>query len=416
MPKKAKELSALAVSKLSKQGRYAVGGADGLHLCIDGNSKAWVLRIKIGERRTDLGLGAYPDPVSLADARDAARELRRKVRDGIDPVAAKREARVASRAERVKAKSFEDCAVVVVEKKSHELKSAKHLAQWTSTLTTYAYPVIGAKAVGTITKADVLAVLEPIWRTKNETADRVRGRIETVLDYAKAMGYREGDNPASWKGNLEPILGKVNRDVKHHASLPYVELGAFMVELRKREGISARALEFSILTAGRSGEVREATWGEFDLDAALWVIPAARMKKGREHHVPLSPAAVALLRALPRVVRPEGAPDYVFAAPRGGALSDMALTAVLKRMGRADLTQHGFRSTFREWAGERSGYPREVAEHALAHSLADKAEAAYQRGTLFPKRIQMMNAWTDFCAMPQKVPANVVPLNASVAA
>ncbi|EDW4374419.1 site-specific integrase, partial [Salmonella enterica subsp. diarizonae] len=279
--------------------------------------------------------------------------------------------------------------------KGRELKSKKHVAQWRSSLETYAYPVIGQKRVGEITKTDLLAILEPIWLTKNETASRVRGRIETVLDYAKAKEYLEGDNPAAWKGMLKPLLPMPSKvqNKKHHAALPYGELGAFMAELRTRTGVSARALEFSILTVARSGEIRGAEWSEIDLAAKTWTIPAERMKASKEHRVPLSDAAVALLRMLPRFKDN----NLVFPAPRGGQLSDMSLTAVLKRMGRSDLTQHGFRSTFREWAGETTSYQREVIEHALAHQLADKAEAAYQRGTLWPKRVALMDDWTDYC-------------------
>lgn len=254
MPKKAKELSALAVAKLKTEGRHAVGGADGLHLRIAGGSRAWVLRIAVGTRlndngkpvvhRRDVGLGSYPE-VSLAEAREKARELRKQVRGGIDPIEQKKQDREALRVQQSKAKTFRECAEVVIANKSRELKNAKHVAQWQSTLETYAYPTIGERIVGTITKADVVGVLEPIWQTKNETANRLRGRIETILDYAKAMEYREGDNPAAWKGALEPILGKVSREVKAQPSLPYREIGAFMAELRKREGVSPRALEFA---------------------------------------------------------------------------------------------------------------------------------------------------------------------------
>lgn len=404
MPKKARELSALAVSRLKTEGRYAVGGVDGLYLRIAGRSRAWVLCVAMGTRinksgktvprRLNMGLGPYQE-VSLAEARDKARELRKQIRNGIDPLKEKHIQKAHQEKIARKQKTFHECAEAVLEIKERELKSKKHIAQWRSSLETYAYPVIGQKRVGEITKTDLLAILEPIWLTKNETANRVRGRIETVLDYAKAKEYLEGDNPAAWKGMLKPLLPMPSKvqNKKHHAALPYGELGAFMTELLTRTGVSARALEFSILTVARSGEIRGAEWSEIDLDTKTWIIPAERMKASKEHRVPLSDAAVALLKMLPRFKDN----NLVFPAPRGGQLSDMSLTAVLKRMGRSDLTQHGFRSTFREWAGETTSYQREVIEHALAHQLADKAEAAYQRGTLWPKRVALMDDWTDFC-------------------
>lgn len=433
MPKKAKELSALAVAKLKTEGRHAVGGADGLHLRIAGGSRAWVLRVAVGTRlndngkpvvhRRDVGLGSYPE-VSLTEAREKARELRKQVRGGIDPIEQKKQDREALRVQQSKAKTFRECAEVVIANKSRELKNAKHVAQWQSTLETYAYPTIGERIVGTITKADVVGVLEPIWQTKNETANRLRGRIETILDYAKAMEYREGDNPAAWKGALEPILGKVSREVKAQPSLPYREIGAFMAELRKREGVSPRALEFAILTATRSGEVFGATWDEIDLKAKLWTIPKERMKADKEHRVPLSDEAVKLLEALPRIV---GNP-HVFPAPRGGKLSDMALTTLLRRMDAAECeagrtgfkdpkrnkvaTTHGFRSTFRDWAADETHYPRQVCEHALAHKLPDSVEAAYLRTDFLAKRTQLMADWARYCGIVHSaVAGNVVNLS-----
>ncbi|EAM8616017.1 DUF4102 domain-containing protein [Salmonella enterica] len=404
MPKKARELSALAVSRLKTEGRHAVGGVDGLYLRIAGCSRAWVLCVTMGTRlnkagkavprRLNMGLGPYQE-ISLAEARDKARELRKQIRNGIDPLHEKHALKEQQQALARKKKTFSECAESVLEIKSQELNNKKHVAQWRSTLERYAYPVIGQKAVSEITKVDLLAILEPIWLTKNETASRVRGRIEAVMDYAKAKEYFEGDNPAAWKGMLRPLLpipAKV-QNKKHHASLPYPEIKTFICDLRERTGISARALEFSILTVARSGEIRGAQWDEIDLDGKTWTIPAERMKARKEHRVPLSDTAVLLLLALPRFKGNK----LVFPAPRGGQLSDMSLTAVLKRMGRADLTQHGFRSTFREWAGETTSYPREVIEHALAHQLADKVEAAYQRGTLWPKRVSLMTEWSNYC-------------------
>lgn len=409
MPKKAKELSAIAVSNLKTivtsdgiKTRFMVGGANGLHLRIVGEAKSWILRVTINGKRHDIGLGSYPG-VTLATARKLANQHHDLIAQGIDPLAERRAKIEAARAQKLMAKTFKECAEAYIAAHRGEWKNPKHAAQWTATLETYAYPVFGSKSVASIDTNLVLEVIEPMWATKTETASRLRGRIEKVLGWATFRGFRQGENPARWKDHLDhhlPLRSDV-RKVKHHAALPYAELGAFMSDLRKREGTSARALEFAILCASRSGEVRGATWDEIDLNIRMWTIPADRMKAEKEHRVPLSDAAVAILKAqqaLPPVEGQEG-PAYVFAAPRGGALSDMALTAVLKRMGRADLTQHGFRSTFREWAGEVSKHPREVVEHALAHQLADKAEAAYQRGSLLPKRVVLMNDWAKFCAI-----------------
>lgn len=430
MPKKAKELSALAVSKLKTEGRYAVGGADGLHLRIAGASRAWVLRLAVGTRnnakgntvvhRRDIGLGSYPE-VSLAEAREKARELRKQVRDGIDPIEERKVTKVRAALEAAKSKTFEECANAYIEANRAGWKNEKHVQQWQNTLATYAFPKIGQLPVAAIDTGLVLSVLQQetgegkaqLWHAKTETASRLRGRLESILDWAAFRGYREGENPARWKGHLEhelPARSKVQK-IEHHAALPYAELGAFMVELRKREGLSARALEFAILCASRSGEVRGATWAEIDLPGRIWTVPAERMKAGKEHRVPLSDEAVKLLEALPRIV----GNDYVFPAPRGGQLSGMALTAVLRRMERGGLTQHGFRSTFRDWAGETTAYPREVCEHALAHKLADGVEAAYQRGDLLAKRARLMADWARYCGTVQGSAENVVAMKKGAA-
>lgn len=417
MPKKARELSALAVAKLKTDGRYAVGGVDGLHLRVVGGSRAWVLRIAVGMRsgrdgvavvhRRDVGLGSYPE-VTLAEARDRARDLRKQVRDGVDPVLKRQEAKVQSALETSKAKTFEDCARAYIDANRAGWKNDKHAQQWENTLATYVYPKFGHLPVARIDTGMVLEVLQQaagktggtLWLNKTETASRLRGRIESILDWASFRGYRQGDNPARWKGHLEhelPARSKVQK-VEHHAALPYSEMAAFMKELRLKEGISARALEFAILTAARSGEVRGAKWSEIDLKMKIWTVPAERMKAGKEHRVPLAKEVVTLLEALPR----EENIDQVFLAPRGSQLSDMALTAVLRRMGRGGLTQHGFRSSFRDWAGETTSYPREVCEHALAHRLADGVEAAYQRGDLLTKRAALMSDWAKYCCMENK--------------
>ena len=328
----------------------------------------------------------------------------------MDPIEQRQAARSVMVAARESALTFETCAKAYIKGKSHEWKNDKHADQWTNTLTTYAYPVIGgAMLVRDVEMSHVLKILEPIWTTKTETASRLRGRIESVLDYATARGYRKGDNPARWRGHLDKILGTPSKvaTVEHHAALPCGEIGAFMVDLRAQPGMGARALEFAILTAARSGEVRGATWSEIDTDAATWTIPAVRMKAGKEQRVPLSDAAVALLEQLPRVKGSE----IVFPNNKGGPLSDMTLTAVLRRMERK-ITAHGFRSTFRDWAGETTAYPREVIEHALAHQLKDKAEAAYARGTLFDKRRRLMADWAKYCNTVA-TGATVTPINSA---
>ncbi len=422
MPKKAKELSALAVGKLKAEGRHAVGGADGLHLRIVGDSRSWVLRLVVGERtnasgkpvvhRRDMGLGSYPE-VNLAEAREKARELRKQVKDGIDPLERKKQDRDARRVQQSRSKTFRDCAKVVIANKARELKNAKHIAQWESTLETYAYPVIGDRIMATISRGDVVEILKPIWSTKHETASRLRGRIETVWDYGKAMEFCTGDNPAAWKGNLEPILGKVKRKKKSHPSLPYAQVGTFIVELRKREGVTARALEFAILTAVRSNEVFGATWDEMDLKESTWTIPAERMKAEKEHRVPLSDEAKRLLKALFKIKDN----DLVFPAPRGGKLSDMSITMLIRRMHQDELdagrsgfldpkqnkvaTTHGFRSTFRDWSADETDYPREVCEHALAHKLPDEVEAAYLRTDYLAKRASLMADWAKYCGKVQ---------------
>jgi integrase len=394
MPRKAKELTALTVSRLRDEGRHAVGGADGLHLRIAGASRAWVLRAKIGERRCDIGLGPFPE-VTLAEARDAAIDLRRQIRRGIDPLKDRKLTRLRSQAELRPLVTFRSCVEAYVEMNRAGWKSKKHAAQWSATLKTYAFPTIGEIAVGEVDTSTVLAILQPIWTTKTETASRVRGRIEAVLDWARVQGFRSGDNPARWRGHLDKTLPPRRRvqGVVHHAALPYSEVAALIRELQARPGISARALEFSILCASRSGEVRGAVWDEFDLEGGVWTIPVERMKAGKEHRIPLAPQTIQLLRGLPRFAKE----PHVFGAPRGGPLSDMSLTAVLKRMGQTEITQHGFRSTFRDWAGETTNYAREVIEHALSHQLKDKAEAAYQRGDLLQKRSALMKDWADFC-------------------
>lgn len=405
MPKIARELSALAVKHLKAPGLHFVGGVPGLALQVSPTGgRSWVLRAMVGGKRRDMGLGGFPE-VTLADARDKAKTARKQIDGNVDPINARAEGKAALRNSVAIRITFSEAAKEYIAANEASWRNAKHCQQWRNSLETYANPVIGKLSLREIDLPHILKILEPIWQEKTETATRLRGRIEQVLDWGTVRGYRDGLNPARWRGHLDKILAKPQKlaKVKHHASLPWAEIGDFMTRLRQAEGMGARALEFAILTASRSGEVRGATWDEIDLEAGEWNIPAGRMKAAKAHRVPLSSAAVALLKALP----PMAGNANVFPAPRGGQLSDMTLTAVLRRM-KVDVVPHGFRSTFREWAGESTGYPREVIEHALAHQLADKAEAAYQRGSLFPKRINLMQDWANFCDKPKG--GNVVQL------
>jgi integrase len=344
-----------------------------------------------------MGLGGFPD-VPLTDARAAARRARELIRAGKDPIAEAKAAASALRAAQSRNVTFKQAAKAYIAAHETGWRNAKHAQQWRNTLEAYAYPVIGELMVRDVEVANVLEILEPLWTSKTETATRLRGRIEQVLDWSTARGHRDGLNPARWRGHLDKLLARPSKvaRVEHRSALPFQELGAFMQRLREAEGMGARALEFVILTAARSGEVRGAVWSEIDLATAVWTIPGDRMKAAREHRVPLSPRAVAVLKALPRMA----GTDFVFPAPRGGVLSDMTLTAVLRRM-KVAAVPHGFRSTFRDWASERTNYPRDVAEMALAHAIGDKVEAAYRRGDLFEKRRRMMTDWARFCAEVQ---------------
>lgn len=393
MPKIAKELSALQVSRLTEPGHHSVGGVTGLYLYVTPTgARSWVLRTVIAGKRRHMGLGAFPS-VTLSMAREKARAARSEVETGADPIARRQEAVSKLKAEQLNIVTFESAAKAYIDAHGDTWKNPKHRAQWSATLATYAFPVIGSLQTAHVTQSHVLAVLEPIWKTKNETAARLRGRIEAVLDWATVRGYREGENPARWKGRLDKLLpapGKIQKTV-HRKALPIDAVPQFICDLRTKEGIAARALEFVVLTAARSGEVRGATWSEVDLDAGVWIVPGERMKAQREHRVPLSKQAVELLRKLPRFVDN----DFVFPSPRGKLLSDMTLLAVMRRMG-VDAVPHGFRSTFRDWVGERTDYPRELAEQALAHALESKVEAAYRRGDALGKRRVMMQEWADF--------------------
>ncbi len=393
MPKIAKELSALEVSRLKAPGFVSVGGVAGLSLQISpSGSRSWVLRVKVGDKRRDMGLGAYPG-VTLAQARDKARQARELIEQGHDPILERERAQSQLRAAQASAVTFEEAANAFINAKAAEWSNVKHGAQWKATLETYAFPILGKLHVADVEQVHVLQVLEPIWATKTETATRLRGRIENVLDWAKARGHRTGENPARWRGHLDKLLAKPTKiaKVEHHPAVPVDDAPAFYASLQERDGLAARALEFAMLTAARSGEVRGATWAEIDLEKGIWVIPAERMKAKVEHRVPLAGRALELLKALVRV---EGC-DYVFPAARGGQLSDMALTAVMRRMG-LDYVPHGLRSTFRDWAAEKTNFPRDLAEKALAHVLSNAVEAAYQRSDMLERRREMMASWEGF--------------------
>ena len=327
---------------------------------------------------------------------------------GIDPIDARQGDRASAKLDAAKAMTFRQCAEAYINAQKAGWSNAKHGAQWPATLATYAYPIFGDLPVQAIDVGLVTKALEPIWNTKTETASRLRGRIEAVLDWATVRGYRQGDNPARWRGHLDKILpqrAKVQK-VQHHSALPYAEIGDFMTKLREQDSTSALALEFLILTAARTGEVIGAAWNEIDFAEALWTVPDERMKAKKEHRIPLSKPALAILQRL----HAHRTGDYVFpGAKPNSPLSNMAMLKLLERMDLADLTVHGFRSTFRDWAAERTNFPREVAEHALAHSLPDKVEAAYRRSDLFEKRRQLLDAWARFCDQPAAA-GKVVPI------
>lgn len=395
MARKAKELSALVVGRLAEPGHHAVGGVAGLYLYInESGARSWVLRTMVGAKRRHMGLGGFPD-VSLAQARERARRAREDVSNGIDPIAERQANQSRLRIKQATDKTFKQAAEAYINAHCDGWRNPKHRSQWGNTLETYVYPFMGDLPVQDVGLEHVLAALEPIWKIKTETASRVRGRIETILDWATARRYRTGENPARWKGHLDHLLvtpSKVKK-VEHRRAIPVDEMRPFMAELAKRDGDAARALEFAILTAARSGEVRGATWTEVDLKAKVWTIPGLRMKSGKDHRVPLSDWALSILTR--QQERREN--DLIFPAPKGGQMSDMTLNAVMRRM-QVDAVPHGFRSTFRDWAGEKTNFPRELAEQALAHTLESKVEAAYRRGDGLDKRRQMMSDWAKFIA------------------
>lgn len=394
MPKIAKELSPLEVKRITKPGFHAVGGVPGLQLRVKpSGARNWVLRAVVGNKRRDMGLGGFPG-VTLGEARARAREHRQMIFDGLDPVEERRKRKDALRAEQETRITFSDAWCEFWPDKKAELgtKTARH---WKASIQNYALPVIGKHIVADLETYHAEDVLRPIWKTKTVTAKKLRGRLENIMSWATVKGYRSGDNPFRWKDNLKEILprpSKVYR-AQNFRSLPVADAPEFMAALRQRQGHAAKALEFAILTAARSGEVRGATWDEIDLDAGRWEIPAERMKMDRPHLVPLSDAAIRLLESMPRNS------DLIFPTKLGGMLSDMALLAVLKRMEYIDQTTvHGFRATFKSWANAETDYQDFVSEMALAHSVGDDVQKAYKRSTLMKKRQGLMDDWARFCA------------------
>lgn len=374
------------------------GDGNGLYLRVkETGTRSWLVRITTAGKRRDIGIGsAGINGLTLAQAREQARAMRSGLVIAISPRAAAKAAADAARADAARAITFAQFSDTFIDGREDSWRNAKHRQQWRNTLSTYAHPHIGHLAIADIDTSHIMSLLQPIWSLKPETASRIRGRIERILSAAKVLGLRTGDNPAAWRGHLDQLLPKATALARgHHAALPYADLPSFLADLRTRPAVSARALELLILTAARTSEITNARWTEIDLESAVWRIPADRMKAKRPHEIPLTPAALEVLQQM----RPLGNGVFVFPSSRPArGMSNMAMAVLLRRMGQTGMTVHGFRSTFREWAGETTAFPREVIEHALAHQLANKAEAAYQRGTLWPKRQALMEAWSDYCA------------------
>ena len=407
MARSINRLSPRKVATVKEQGLYADGG--GLYLQVSHfDTKSWVFRFTLNKKSREMGLGPL-HTVSLADARLEAETRRKMLREGIDPIEHRNSLKATRRLEGVKFMTFKECAEAYIRSHGAAWRNVKHASQWRNTLKTYAYPFLGDLSVQAVDTGLVLKALEPIWEKKPETASRVRGRVEAVLDLASARNFRQGENPARWRGHLDKLLpasSKV-RKVKHHAALPYPKIGAFMAELGQRDAVAARGLEFLILTAARTGEVIGATWDEIDFAEGVWTISAGRMKSEKEHRVSLSQAASEVLEGM----KDARQSDYIFPGSRSKSpLSNMAFLQLMKRMGRDDLTVHGFRSTFRDWAAERTNFPNEVAEMALAHAVGDKVEAAYRRGDLLDKRRRLMDDWAEFCANTEEADGNVVAI------
>ena len=417
MPRQVLNVLTPLAAKSAAPGRHADGG--GLYLLVkQTGARSWVFRATVGGKVRDVGLGSASGAgcVSLALAREMARDKAAQVRAGVIPLSEQRQrtqAAAEAQATKVSQTTFRAAADAYIALHQDGWRNDKHRAQWRSTLKAYAIPHFGEMPIAAIETSHVLAALEPIWREKPETARRVRGRIETILDAAKVRGLRSGENPARWRGHLDHLLPKRSKASQgHHAALAYAEVPAFMGELREREAVAARALEFAIITAARSGEVLGATWGEVDLAAAIWTIPGERMKAGREHRVPLPARAVEILRAVQPLNVGEEASAPLFPATRGGPLSSMAMAMLLRRMAQP-VTAHGFRSSFRDWAAEQTAFPFEVAEMALAHTVGNKVEAAYRRGDMFEKRRKLANAWASYCGQPRAAAGQATPIRRS---
>lgn len=409
MPRKLSNVLTRLTVKNTKPGCHADGSS--LHLLVkDTGARSWVYRFMLNGKSRDIGLGpAGAEGISLADARDARDALRLKVKAGVDPLDERRrlatEVLAAAQAAQVAGITFRALAETYIGANEGSWGNDKHWQQWKNTLSIYVNPVVGELTVANVATAHVLQILEPIWKAKAETANRVRGRIETILDAAKARGYRDGENPARWRGHISQILPSRSRLTRgHHKAMPYDAIPAFVGALHKREAVAALALEFTILTAARTREVIGAKWDEVDLQKAIWTIPASRMKASKEHRVPLSPRAVEILQATQALGK-----EWLFPAIKGGSMSGMAMTMLLRRM-KVDATVHGFRSGFRDWAAECTGYAHEVAEMALAHTIENKVERAYRRGDLFDKRRRLMDDWAAYCADCHMAGDNILPI------
>lgn len=408
------KLKNLMIDRKMAPGRYGDGG--GLYLLVGPTgSKSWVFRYKVNRVERAMGLGPFPT-VTLADARKKAERCRRLRADRRDPLAEAAAEREQARIEAARAMTFKQCADAYLEILEAGWKNPKHRQQWRNTLETYAHPVIGSLPVQVVDVPLVLKILQPIWTTKTVTAGRVRSRIEAILDWAKVNKHREGENPARWRGNLDHALPKRSKvhQVKHHPALPFTEAPAFIAELRQRKAVAALACEFLVLTAGRTSPVLNCKWKEIDELGAAWIVPAEKMKGGREHRVPLSRPALAIIEQA-KLLRHD---DYVFPSNKKDMpLSNMAILTLLRRMERADITGHGFRSSFKDWASECTNFANEVSEMALAHVVGDKVEAAYRRGVMFEKRRKLMEAWAQYCtssARPRSS-AEIVQLTAVAA-
>ncbi|WP_396604488.1 tyrosine-type recombinase/integrase [Bradyrhizobium sp. YCK136] len=406
-------LSHRKVETIRVSGMYGDGG--GLYLQVTNASdgtprKSWLFRYAVSGRERQMGLGPLAD-VPLAEARDLASIAREMRRAGKDPIVEREAARAEASLVAAKSMSFDQCATAYIAAHRAGWRNVKHANQWATTVATYCSPIFGKLPVQRVDVGLVMKAIEPIWSSKPETAVRLRGRIERILDWARVRGYRDGENPARWRGHLDHLLparGKVRR-VKHHAALPYVEIPAFVAAVKARDAVAARALEFAVLTAARTGEVLGATWSEIDLGGRLWTVPAERMKAGREHRIPLGDRAIEILRSM--IVTKPNVNDHIFTGDRRANLSNMSLLMLLRRMGHNDITTHGFRSTFRTWAAECTNFPREVVEAALAHVAGNKVEAAYQRGDILEKRQSLMAQWESYCSKPV-VHRSVTPISA----